>query len=154
MNPKKSFRKFLTLALGAAPLLCALVLTACGEDSTSVKDKDPSAASIDEVEIKGELPKCNSWREGVRYYVADEDADYLCENNKWKNLNADDDSDADGDDDSSDDGSKDSEKDDDNNDKDSGKSSSSTKKSSSSKNEDSSDSGNSSSSVKGDSDDD
>ncbi|MCF0224594.1 MAG: fibrobacter succinogenes major paralogous domain-containing protein [Fibrobacter sp.] len=138
MNPKKHFIKCVTLAFVTVPLVSALVLAACGDESTSVSDKDSSAAAAREVESKGDLPNCNSKREGERYYVADEDVDYLCENNKWKNLNVDD----------GDDASKDNEKDDDK------KSSSSTKKSSSSKNDDSGIGGESSSSVKGDSKDD
>ena len=87
MNPKKSLRK--CLALGAAPLMCAMVLAACGDDSASVKEKDSSATVVEEVETRGELLNCNPEREGELYYVAEEDADYLCESGMWKKLNAD-----------------------------------------------------------------
>ena len=119
MKIKSQFNRCLALAFGVGTMM----FVACGDDGTSVKDKETSTPIAGEVETKGDLPNCNSKREGNRYYVEDEDADYLCENNKWKNLNA-----ADDDDDE--------------------KSSSSTKKSSSSKKDDSGDSAKSSSSVK------
>ncbi|MCF0216870.1 MAG: hypothetical protein HUK21_10405, partial [Fibrobacteraceae bacterium] len=144
MNLKKLSNK--CPAFGVVPLMCALMLAACGDDSTSAKDENSTTAIAGEVETKDDLPKCNSWREGKRYYVADEGADYLCENNEWTNLD-DDDSD-------SDDSSKNDEKDDDKDDKDSGKSSSSTGKSSSSMKDESTDKGKSSSSQKVDSSDD
>ena len=48
MNSKRMFSKCFTLAFGAAPLMCALVLTACGDDSTSAKgtsDIDDSSSN-------------------------------------------------------------------------------------------------------------
>ena len=74
MKIKNRFNRCFALALGVA----AMMFAACGDDSTSVSDKEPSATVVDEVETKDKLPNCNSKREGERYYVADEDADYLC----------------------------------------------------------------------------
>ena len=80
----KHLNKNLLLALAAS----SMVLTACDDDSISVRDNATSNTS--EVKTSDDLPSCNSNNEGKSYYVKDEDADYLCKSGKWKKLDGED----------------------------------------------------------------
>ena len=58
--------------------------------SSSVNQTNVSSSSNGQseniVQVKDELPNCNSKRFGVVYYVEEDDADYKCEDYKWINL--------------------------------------------------------------------
>ena len=58
--------------------------------SSSSNQTEASSSSGEQseniVQVKDDLPNCNSKRIGVIYYVEEDDADYKCEDYKWINL--------------------------------------------------------------------
>ncbi|MCF0222730.1 MAG: fibrobacter succinogenes major paralogous domain-containing protein [Fibrobacter sp.] len=85
MNLGRSIGKCLVSAVVVGSMLFA----ACSDDSSASARNDENSTTVvtDEVDSRDDLPNCNSKREGERYYVIDEDADYLCSDYSWKNLN-------------------------------------------------------------------
>lgn len=66
------------------------MLAACGgESGTNAKEKDPSAETAGDVGTLDDLPDCDSKLDGDRYYVEEEDANYLCEDKDWVKVDDD-----------------------------------------------------------------
>lgn len=69
---------------GASILGMALSLTACEDNGSSASDDENAKNEADYIEeYLEDLPNCTSKREGKIAYVEDEDATYICKDNKW-----------------------------------------------------------------------
>lgn len=64
----------------------ALLFVACGDDSSTGSNTENKDSYATKVESIYDLGKCSSDRKGDVVYVEDEDSDYLCVNDDWKNI--------------------------------------------------------------------
>lgn len=67
-------------------LSAALLLAACGEDSSTGAKTEENGNSSTKVESIYDLGKCDSERKGEIILVEDENADYICDGLHWNNL--------------------------------------------------------------------
>ncbi|MCL4100704.1 FISUMP domain-containing protein [Fibrobacter sp. HC4] len=74
------------LSVLAASVCTSLFLGACGEDSSTGLNSGDKVTSETSVETIYDLGKCSSERKGEIIFVEENDSDYLCDGNNWKNL--------------------------------------------------------------------